>query len=212
MPRHRRNVELMRIITPPRARITPSLVASLAMSTTLTLWAAPGCQEQLAKVDAELAAANDLDPQMRTVLKSMRDRGAQHCTAGRTSSASAALQSVELILQSTTQAAAQKQATAVKDKASRTQLTPEYLKGTWCATQKQNNERGLWVFSDDGSYRVGPASFNYALVSEGDLNKFWQTYHAVRSKEPDRFVVTRYQYVTTFERGQGACQPTASGR
>ena len=212
MPRHRRNVELMRIITPPRARITPSLVASLAMSTTLTLWAAPGCQEQLAKVDAELAAANDLDPQMRTVLKSMRDRGAQHCTAGRTSSASAALQSVELILQSTTQAAAQKQATAAKDEASRTQLTPEYLKGTWCATQKQNNERGLWVFSDDGSYRVGPASFNYALVSEGDLNKFWQTYHAVRSKEPDRFVVTRYQYVTTFERGQGACQPTASGR
>lgn len=182
------------------------------MSTTLTLWAAPSCQEQLAKVDAQLAAANDLDPQIRGVLKTMRDQGAQHCAAGRASSASAALQSVVLILRSTTQAASQKQATAAKKEASRTELTPEYLKGTWCATQRQNNERGLWVFSDDGTYRVGPASFNYALVSEGDLKKFWQTFDAVTSKEPDRFVVTRYQYITTFERGQGACQPTGPRR
>jgi hypothetical protein len=201
----------MQIMALPHAKIGAALVTYLAIAAMLVVQAAPNCQEQLAKVDASLAAANnDLDPQIRTVLKTMRDQGAQHCAAGRASSASAALQSVELILRSTVQAASGKEAATAEKEASRAQFTPEYLKGAWCATQKQDNERGLWVFSGDGTYQVGPASFNYAFVSGGDLKKFWQTYDAVASKEPDRFVVTRYHYVTTFKRGQGTCQPTAA--
>jgi hypothetical protein len=58
------------------------------------------------------------------------------------------------------------------------------------------------------TFRSGPADYNYTLVSQGDMKDFWQTFHTVLSKGPDRFVVGSRQPETTFTRGQGVCQPT----
>jgi len=193
---------------PPPLCLVPALLVFLPMALSVAAEGGTSCQDRLAEVDASIAAA-DVAPQMRATLKSFRDRAAEQCAAGREASALAALQPVEMLLQQNAQAGAKKATAAAEKEASREQLTPDYLEGEWCATQKQNNERGLYVFSADGTYRVGPAEYNYGLVSGGDMKDFWETYDAVTSKESDKFVVTRYSYVTVFRRGQGACQPTA---
>jgi len=199
---------MTRVTTSPAASIAVALPAFILVS--LGAWAQAGasCQQRLAQVDAAIAAA-DVAAQMHATLKSFRDRAAEQCAAGREASALAALQPVEMLLQQSAQSSSRMAAATTQKEASRTQLTPEYLEGTWCATQKQNKERGLYLFSSDGSYRVGPAEVNYRLVSGGAMKDFWETFDALKSKQPDRFVVTRHSYVTTFERGQGACQPEA---
>jgi hypothetical protein len=184
-----------------------ALVACVAVQVTVASQANADCQERLANVDASLAEA-DIDPQMRTVLKTMRDQAAQKCAAGSEAGAVAGLQSVEMMLSTMAQASSQKAAQEAEKVASRAQLTPEYLKGKWCTNQDGDGEMALWVFSGDGTFQSGPAAYNYAPVSQGDMKDFWQSFDAVISKEPDRFVVGRYKPGTTFDRGQGSCQPT----
>jgi len=186
-----------------------ALVACLAVQVTVASPANADCQERLANVDASLAEA-DIDPQMLTVLKTMRDQAAQKCAAGSETGAVAGLQSVEMMLSTMAQASSHKAAQEAEKAASRAQLTPEYLKGKWCTNQHGDGEKGLWVFAGDGTYRSGPAAYNYALVSQGDMKDFWQFFEAVISKEPDRFVVGRHKPGTTFDRGQGTCQPTGN--
>jgi hypothetical protein len=185
-----------------------ALAASLALQVGLVPQAGADCQERLAKIDASLAES-DLDPQMLTVLKTMRDRGVQQCASGNGTGAVASLQSVEMILSSSAQASSHKAAQEAERKASRAQLTPEYLKGKWCSSNVHNGEKGLWTFAGDGTYQVLLSEVNYGHGSRGDMNEFWQAFDAVISKEADRFVVGSREPGTTFERGQGACQPTA---
>ncbi len=184
-----------------------ALVACLAVQVTVTSQANANCRERLAKVDASLADPG-LDPHMVTVLKTMRDQAAQQCASGNESGAVSSLQGLEMILSSSAQASSHKAAQEAEKTATRAQLTPDYLKGKWCTNQHGDGEKALWVFAGDGTFRSGPAAYNYAPVSKGDMKDFWQTFHAVISKEPDRFVVGGHKPGTTFDRGQGSCQPT----
>ena len=184
-----------------------ALVASLAVQVTLASQAGANCQERLAKVDASLADPA-LDPQMVTVLKTMRDQAAQQCASGNESGAVSSLQGLEMILSTSAQASSHKAAQEAEKTATRDQLTPDYLKGKWCSSNPHNGERGLYTFAGDGTYQVLLSEVNYGHGSRGDMKDFWQTFHAVISKEPDRFVVGGHKPGTTFDRGQGVCQPT----
>ena len=184
-----------------------ALVACLAVQVTVTSQANANCQERLANVDASLADPG-LDPQMVTVLKTMRDQAAQQCASGNESGAIASLQGLEMILSSSAQASSHKAAQAAERSASRAQLTPDYLKGKWCSSNPHNGERGLYTFAGDGTYQVLLSEVNYGHGSGGDMEDFWQTFHAVISKESDRFVVGGHKPGTTFDRGQGGCLPT----
>jgi len=199
---------MKKTITPPSVTFAPACLAILTMALPVAAESGASCQERLAEIDASIASA-DVAPQMRATLRSFRDRAAEKCAAGQEKSALAALKPVEMLLQQHAHASSERAAAAAQMTESQAQLTPGYLEGEWCATQKQNNERGRYVFAADGTYRMGPASFNYRLISGGSMKDFWDTYDRVTSKGPNRFVVTRYSYVTTFERGQGDCQPTA---
>lgn len=184
-----------------------ALVACLAVQVTVTSQANANCQERLAKVDATLADPA-LDPQMVTVLNPMRDQAAQQCASGNESGAVSSLQGLEMILSSSAQASSHKAAQAAEKAATRDQLTPDYLKGQWCSSNPHNGERGLYTFAGDGTYQVLLSEVNYGHGSRGDMKDFWQTFHAVISKEPDRFVVGGHKPGTTFDRGQGVCRPT----
>jgi len=59
-----------------------------------------------------------------------------------------------------------------------------------------------------GTYQVLLSEVNYGHGYGGDMTKFWKTFDAVISKEPDRFVVGSHKRGTKFERGEGVCQPT----
>jgi hypothetical protein len=77
-------------------------------------------------------------------------------------------------------------------KASREQLTPEYLAGTWCYSPLDGDgERGIFVFDRDGSYQVGigGTESDHYLEEGGDLERFWQYNDGPVEVEPDRFVV-----------------------
>ena len=77
-------------------------------------------------------------------------------------------------------------------KASREQLTPEYLAGTWCYSPLDGDgERGIFVFDRDGSYQVGIGGTvsDHYLEEGGDLERFWQYNDGPVEVEPDRFVV-----------------------
>ena len=184
-----------------------ALVACLAVQVTVTSQANANCQERLANVDASLAESG-LDPHTLTVLKSMRDHAAQQCASGNESGAGASLQGIEMLLSSATQASSHKAAQAAEKTATRAQLTPDYLEGKWCSSNPHNGERGLWTFARDGTYQVLLSEVNYGHGSRGDMKDFWKTFDAVISKEGDRFVVGGHKPGTTFDRGQGVCQPT----
>ena len=184
-----------------------ALVASLAVQVTLASQVGANCQERLAKVDASLADPA-LDPQMVTVLKTMRDQAAQQCASGNESGAISSLQGLEMILSTSAQASSHKAAQEAEKTATREQLTPDYLKGKWCSSNPHNGERGLYTFAGDGTYQVLLSEVNYGHGSRGDMKDFWQTFLAVISKKPDRFVVGGHKPGTTFDRGQGVCQPT----
>lgn len=188
---------------------TGALVATLILGLGVPAAAGARCQERLAKIDSALAQHEDLSPQLRSAITTFRDDAASRCAAGDEAGAEARLQAVEQMLPGAGGAAARERQDEAQESATRARLTPGYLAGTWCATQEQNRERGLWVFAPDGTYQVGPAEVNYALVSQGDMERFWQTFDAVSSVAPDRFVVKRHHHTTTFERGRGACQPKA---
>ena len=185
-----------------------ALVACFAVQVTLAPQADASCGERLAKVDASLADPG-LDPHMVTVLKTMRDRAAQQCASGNESGAVASLQGVEMILSSATQASSHKAAQEARNVETRAKLTADYLKGTWCSSNPHNGEKGLWTFARDGTYQVLLSEVNYGHGSKGDMEDFWRTFEAVISREPDRFVVGAHKPGTTFDRGQGRCQPTA---
>ena len=184
-----------------------AFVACLAVQVTMASQAGANCRERLASVDASLADPG-LDPQMVTVLKPMRDQAAQQCASGNESGAVASLQGLEMILSSSAQASSHKAAQEAEKAATRARLTPDYLKGKWCSTNDNNGERGLWTFAGDGTYQVLLSEVNYGHGSRGDMKQFWQTFHAVISKEPDRFVVGSHEPGTKFQRGEGVCQPT----
>lgn len=184
-----------------------AFVACLAVQVTLVPQAGANCQERLANVDVSLADPG-LDPQMVTVLKTMRDQAAQQCASGNESGAIASLQGLEMILSTSAQASSHKAAQASEKSATRAQLTPDYLEGTWCSSNPHNGERGLWTFARDGTYQVLLSEVNYGHGSQGDMKDFWKTFDAVISKEGDRFVVGGHKPGTTFDRGQGVCQPT----
>ena len=76
------------------------------------------------------------------------------------------------------------------------------------ASVPHNGERGLWTFAGDGTYQVLLSEVNYGHGSRGDMKQFWQTFGAVISKAPDRFVVGSHKPGTTLDRGQGKCLPT----
>ena len=183
------------------------LVACLAVQVTMVPQAGANCQERLANVDASLADPG-LDPGMVTVLKPMRDQAAQQCASGNDAGAISSLQGLEMILSTSAQASSHKAAQAAEKTATRDQLTPDYLKGKWCSSNPHNGERGLYTFAGDGTYQVLLSEVNYGHGSGGDMKDFWKTFGAVISKEPDRFVVGGHKPGTTFERGQGVCQPT----
>lgn len=88
----------------------------------------------------------------------------------------------------------------VEDAADR--LTGAYLEGEWCALYG-GQERSQYVFDGDGSYRAGPASFDYRLVSEGSIDRLLQDFEVV-SVEPDRFVLNRRGVTrrNVFDRGR----------
>jgi len=185
-----------------------ALVACLAVQVTVASPAKADCRERLERVDASLAEA-DIDSHMLTVLQTMRDQAAEQCASRNETSAGAALTSVEMMLSGMAQASSQKAAREAERAASRDQLTPDYLEGTWCSSNNVNNgERGLWTFARDGTYQVMLSEVNYGHGSKGDMKDFWQTFGAVISKEPNRFVVGGRKPGTTFDRGQGSCQPT----
>jgi hypothetical protein len=185
-----------------------ALVACFAVMVAATPEAEASCQERLAELDASLAESS-LDPNTMTGLKQMRDHAAQQCASGNESGATASLQTIEMLMSSATQAASQKAAQAADKSATRARLTPDYLEGTWCSSNPHNGERGLWTFARDGSYQVLLSDVNYGHGSKGDMKDFWGTFDAVISKESDRFVVGGRRPGTTFDRGQGLCQPTA---
>jgi hypothetical protein len=184
-----------------------ALVASLAVQVTVVPQAGANCQERLANVDASLADPG-LDPGMVTVLKPMRDQAAQQCASGNDAGAISSLQGLEMILSTSAQASSQKAAQAAEKTATRTQLTPDYLKGKWCSSNPHNGERGLYTFAGDGTYQVLLSEVNYGHGSGGDMEDFWRTFHAVISKESDRFVVGGRKPGTTFDRGEGVCKAT----
>lgn len=185
-----------------------ALAACLAVQVTLAPQAGAECKERLAKVDASLSDPG-LDPHMRTVLQTMRDQAAEKCASGNETSAGAALTSVEMMLSGMAQASSQKAAQEAERAASRDRLAPDYLEGTWCSSNVNNGERGLWTFARDGTYQVLLSEVNYGHGSKGDMKDFWQTFEAVISKDANRFVVGGHKPGTTFTRGQGECQPTA---
>jgi hypothetical protein len=200
-------VEMMRTNDSRYGFALPELVACLAVLVAFASQAGANCQERLASVDASLADPA-LDPHMATVLKPMRDQAAKQCASGNESGAVSSLQGLEMILSSSARASSQKAAQEAEKTATREQLTPDYLEGKWCSTHPNNGERGLWTFAGDGTYQVLLSEVNYGHGSRGDMKQFWQTFHAVISKEPDRFVVGGRKPGTTFTRGQGVCQPT----
>ena len=186
----------------------PALLAFFAVQAVLAPQAYASCQERLAKVDASLAESN-LDPNTLTVFGQMRDHAAQQCASGNESGAAASLQGIEMLMSSATQASSHKAAQAAEKKATRAQLTPDYLEGTWCSSNPHNGERGLYTFARDGTYQVLFSEVNYGHGSKRDMKEFWRTFDAVISKEADRFVVGGSRPGTTFDRGQGKCRPTA---
>ncbi len=164
------------------------------------------CSDRLDAVDAKLAAAQDLDPQLRRALTTFRDQGAAHCAAGNEPSAGAAFTSVEMMLSSTTQAKQTRRADSARKQASKTPLSPAYMTGTWCAVRPRNNERVLWVFGPDGSYRAAPSEFRFAFIAEGSFDEFLAEVDSVAEHGPDRFVVVDGSGPPrSFTRGRGVC-------
>ena len=82
------------------------------------------------------------------------------------------------------------------DQTLRARLTPRYLEGEWCALYSQ--ERGRYVFADDGSYQEQTAGFE---VTSGTIEALLEEYPVVVEVEADRFVLKRgnasYRYVFT---------------
>lgn len=191
----------MRLVRIPIAWIPVALVTCLL----LALPAAADCRERLARVDAALADADDLDPQLRQALTTFRDQGAAHCEAGNEASAGASFTSIEMMLATTSRAKSSRQAEAAQKRASKQALTRSYLTGTWCAVAPRNNERVLWVFAADGSYRNAPSEFRFAFVGEGSLDEFLADIDSVAEHQPDRFVVRNPRGERTFARGRGVC-------
>ena len=185
-----------------------ALVVCFAVQATRVPQAYANCQDRLAEVDASLSESN-LDPNTLTVFRQMRDHAAQQCASGNESGAAASLQSIEMLMSSATQASSHKAAQAAEKSATRAQLTRDYLEGTWCSSNPHNGEKGLYTFARDGTYQVLLSDVNYGHGYKGDMEDFWRTFKAVISKEADRFVVGGSEPGTTFDRGQGLCQPTA---
>lgn len=94
---------------------------------------------------------------------------------------------------------------AQKQKSPMSALTADYLAGEWCGVTGQQ-ERGPWVFSPNGSYKIGIlAGSSYTMRTGGDsVEHFRNRFDRLESKTTDHFVVYRFDRETVFRRGR--CQ------
>lgn len=94
---------------------------------------------------------------------------------------------------------------AQKNEFPMSELTADYLAGEWCGVTGQR-ERGPWVFSPDGSYRVGIlAGSGYTMRPGGDsVEHFRNRFDRLESRTANQFVAYRFDRESVFRRG--SCQ------